>query len=120
MLRSCQWNGSNCTAWDAKVIEPNSQLPEDLKRSILGSRKRILFVEGDADNSLDFPLYSALFPDISIIPKGSCDEVQKAVYGLQGSSDIHDVQAYGLIDRDDKNDKEVEELEKNGVFALKV
>jgi len=120
MLRSCQWNGSNCIAWDAKVIEPNSQLPEDLKRSVLGSRKRILFVEGNADNSLDFPLYTALFPDISINPKSSCEEVQKAVLGLQETSDEHDVEAFGLIDRDDKDDEEVEKLEKNGVFALEV
>ena len=93
MLRSCQWQGNQCVAWDAKVLEPNSQIPEELKRAILGSRKRILFVEGDSDNSLDFPLYTALFPDISVIPKGSCEEVQKAVLGLKGSSDIHDVEA---------------------------
>ena len=28
MLRSCQWRGDECVAWDAEVIEPNSQLPE--------------------------------------------------------------------------------------------
>ena len=120
MLRSCQWNGSNCTAWDAKVIKPNSQLPEDLKRSILGSRKRILFVEGDADNSLDFPLYSALFPDISIIPKGSCEEVQKAVIGLHDSQDNHHVEAFGLIDRDNLPPENVKKLREKGVFALEV
>ena len=120
MLRSCQWSGSQCTAWDAEVLEPNSELPEELKRAILGSRKRILFVEGDSDNSLDFPLYTALFPDISVIPKGSCEEVQKAVLGLQGTSDEHDVEAFGLIDRDDKNNEKVEKLEKNDVFALEV
>ncbi len=120
MLRSCQWSSNRCVAWDAEVLEPNSQLPEDLKRAILGSRKRILFVEGDADNSLDDPLYNALFPDISIIPKGSCEEVQKAVLGLRGSPDEHDVEAFGLIDRDDKKNEKVEKLEKNGVFALEV
>ena len=119
MLRSCQWSDNQCVAWDAEVLEPNSQLPEDLKRAILGSRKKILFVEGDSDNSLDSPLYTALFPDISIIPKGSCEEVQKAVLGLRGSPDIHDVEVFGLIDRDNRDD-EVEKLEKDGVFALKV
>ena len=120
MLRSCQWTGNQCVAWDAKVLEPNSQIPEELKRAILGSRKRILFVEGDSNNSLDFPLYTALFPDTSVIPKGSCEEVQKAVLGLQGSSDIHDVEAFGLIDRDNRKDKNIEKLGESGVFALKV
>lgn len=120
MLRSCQWSGNQCVAWDAKVLEPNAQLPEELKRAILGSRKRILFVEGDSDNSLDFPLYTALFPDISVIPKGGCEEVQKAVLGLRGSSDIHDVEAFGLIDRDDRTDTNVEELVEKGIFALEV
>ena len=70
MLRSCKWNGDKCVAWDAKIIEPNSQLPEtarlteELKRAILGSRKRILFVEGDS-NSLDNQLYDVLFPNLN-------------------------------------------------------
>lgn len=120
MLRSCQWSGSQCMAWDAEVLEPNSELPEELKRAILGSRKRILFVEGDSDNSLDFPLYTALFPDISIIPKGSCEEVQKAALGLRGSSDLHDVEAFGLIDRDDRPCENVEKLVEKGIFALEM
>ena len=120
MLRSCQWSGNQCVAWDAEILEPNSQIPEELKRAILGSRKRILFVEGDADNSLDFPLYTALFPDISVIPKGSCEEVQKAVLGLQGTSDEHDVEAFGLIDRDNRTDNDVEKLVESRVFALEV
>ncbi len=120
MLRSCQWQGNQCVAWGAEVLKSNSQLPEELKRAILGSRKKILFVEGDFDNSLDFPLYTALFPDISVIPKGGCEEVQKAVLGLQGSSDLHDVEAFGLIDRDDRPDENIEKLVENGIFALKV
>lgn len=120
VLRSCQWNGNQCIAWDAEILKSNAQLPEELKRAILGSRKRILFVEGDSDNSLDFPLYTALFPDISVIPKGGCEEVQKAVLGLRESSDIHDVEAFGLIDRDNRKDEDVKKLKKKGVFALEV
>ena len=118
MLRSCQWGGG--VAWDAEILKSNDQLPEELKRAILGSRKRILFVEGDSDNSLDFPLYTTLFPDISVIPKGSCEEVQKAVLGVRGSSDLHDVEAFGLIDRDNREDEDVKRLEEKGVFALEV
>ena len=119
MLRSCQWRDNQCVAWDAKVIEPNSGLPEELRRAILGSRKRILFVEGRSD-SLDFSLYTTLFPDLSVEPMGSCEEVQKAVLGLRGSQDKHHVEAFGLIDRDDRMDEAVEKIAEKGVFALEV
>ena len=120
ILRSCQWSSNQCTAWDAEVLEPNSQLPEELKRAILGSRKRILFVEGESSGSLDLPLYAALFPGLSVVPKGSYKEVQKAVLGLRGSQGIHDVEAFGLIDRDNRMDEDVEKLAESGIFALEV
>ena len=119
MLRSCQWSNDNPTAWDAKFIEPNSELPAELKLAILGSRKRILFVEGQ-HGSLDFSLYKVLFPTLSVNPMGSCEEVQKAVLGLRGSQEIDDVEAFGLIDRDNRGDKDIEKLAEKGIFALKV
>ena len=124
MIRSCQWSGDKCVAWDAEVLEPDSQLPEklrlteELKRAILGSRKKILFVEGDS-SSLDFQLYTALFPDLDVIPKGSCENVQKAVLGLRESQEIHDVEAFGLVDGDNRG-KEVKKLAESGIFALEV
>ena len=120
MLRSCQWSGNQCVAWDAETLEPKFSVPEDIKLAILGYRNRILFVEGTPTGSLDFPLYTALFPDISVVPKGSCEEVQKAVIGLHDSQDIHHVEAFGLIDRDNREDEDVEELSKKGIFALEV
>ena len=119
MVQSCRWNGDKATAWEVELLEPNKDLPEDLKRAILGSRKRILFVEGES-NSLDLPFYSALFPDISVVPKGSCVDVQRAVSGLRGSQELHHVEAFGLIDRDDRNKEKVEQLAEGGVFALEV
>lgn len=120
MLRSCKWSGNKCEAWDAEVLEPNSELPEELKRTILGSRKRILFVEGNADSSLDLPLYRILFPNISIVPRGSCGEVEKTVLELMDFQEIHDVEAFGLIDRDDRPCEDIDELARKGIFALEV
>ena len=119
MVRSCQWSGSNASAWDVEVLEVQGDLPEDLKRAILDSRRRILFIEGDS-NSLDLPLYHALFPDISVVPKGSCRDVERAVKGLRGSQDLHHVEAFGLIDRDDRDKEKVRQLAEGGVFALDV
>lgn len=125
MLRSCQWSDDICVAWDAEVIEPNFQLPEKLrlteeaKRAILGSRKRILFVEGDS-NSLDTQLYEVLFPNLTVIPKGTCENVINAVLGLRKSQEVHDVEAFGLIDGDNRMEKEVDKLSESGICALGV
>ena len=119
LVRLCQWNGDKATAWDVELLEPNAGLPEELKRDILGSRKRVLFVEGNA-NSLDLPLYNALFPGLSVIPKGSCIDVEKAVKGMRGSQDLHHVEAFGLIDRDNRDEEKVRQLAEGGVFALDV
>ena len=119
ILRSCQWNGDQASAWNAEVLQSGSELPEDLKRDVLGARRRILFVEGES-NSLDLPLYGALFPELSVIPKGSCEEVVRAVKGLRGSCGHHYVEAFGLIDRDDRTEDEVNKLAQDGIFALEV
>ncbi|MCY3899726.1 MAG: AAA family ATPase [Caldilineaceae bacterium] len=120
IVRSCTWNGNKASAWDLEFLEANEGLPDDLKRAILGSRKRILFVEGTESKSLDLPIYSALFPDIFIVPKGSHSDVQKAVAGLRSSQDHHRVEAFGLIDRDNCSDDDVMRLAKGFVFALEV
>ena len=119
ILRSCVWNGSQPGAWDAEVLESGAKLPEDLKRDILGARGRILFVEG-TPNSRDLPLYGALFPELSVIPKGGCIEVIRAVNGLRSSQEHHHVEAFGLIDRDDRQPDETEKLAECGTFALDV
>ena len=120
LMSSCTWNGTRATAWDVELLEANADLPEDLKRAILGSRKRILFVEGDDSGSLDLPLYIALYPGISIVPKGSCADVLRAVSGLRRSENLHHVEAFGLIDRDNRCDDEVKRLANDYVFALDV
>ena len=119
MLRSCQWNGDECVAWDAEILEPNSELPEELKVAILGGRRRILFVEGES-TSLDCPFYSALIPEVSVVSQGSCVEVEKAVHGLRESLHLHHAEAFGLIDRDSRGTEEVVDLARKGVFAIDV
>ena len=123
MVRSCRWNdknGDTPDAWDVEILEPSADdLPEDLKRAILGARRRILFVEGSS-SSLDLPLYDALFPGLSVIPMGGCREIEKAVKGLRETRNHHHTEAFGLIDRDDHTEEDVGRLARDGVFALDV
>lgn len=50
--------------------------------------------------------------------KGGCSDVQRAVKGLRESQQFHHVEAFGLIDRDDRDEEEVNQLAEGGVFAL--
>lgn len=117
MIRSCQWNNDIPHTWDAKLLNQDSDLPEGLKRAILGSRKTILFVEGKPQ-SLDQRLYSALFPNITVRATGSCNDVIQAVKGVRQTASSHDIKAFGLIDRDDRDKSEIAKLADDGIYAL--
>ena len=91
ITRSCQWSGNVPSAWDIDVLERDTDLPEDIKRSILGSRKRMLFVEGTQD-SLDVRLYQQLFPDVTVVPIGTCEDVQRAVSGLRETQSLNEIE----------------------------
>ena len=119
MVRSCEWQGNTVNSWDIDVLPKNSSVPEDLRRAILGARRRMLLVEG-TDGSLDVPLYSALFPEVSVVPVGSCSDVRSSVKVLRENDDLHRVQVFGLIDRDDRSKENVDILMDEGVFALEV
>ncbi len=119
LVRSCEWAGERAKAWDIDLLEPNAQLPEDLRLAILGARRKILFFEGTA-TSLDLPIYNALFPDITVAASGTSTDVQRAVEGMRGSQDLHHVEAYGLIDSDGRSPEAVNALSGRGVFALDV
>ena len=117
LLRSCTWEKQNATAWDSDIVDTGTDINDDTMRAILGARRKILFVEGDA-NSTDSHTYSILYPDISVIPRGNCTNVDRTVAGIRNSEDLHWVKAYGLIDRDNRQQEEVGELAKRGIFAL--
>lgn len=119
MLRSCQWDVQSCKSWDAVQLDSSTKLPEELKLAILGSREKILFVEGES-KSLDCPLYTALFPNISVHPMGGCTQVSNAVRELRKTQDCHRIEAFGLVDRDKREDEEITQMEEDGIFALDV
>ena len=69
------------------------------------------------ESSLDFPLYSALFPGISVVSKDGCSDVERAVYGIQNTQNHHHAIAFGLIDRDDRSDEKVVKLSEKKYFC---
>ena len=95
------------------------ELPSDdgLKRDLLGSRRRILFVEG-TERSIDKPLYSLVFPMVSVVPKGSCAEVEQAVAGSRAAETLHWLMAYGIVDGDGLDADQIAARRERGVYAL--
>lgn len=117
LLRACAWGEETAAGWDADLLTPDAAVPDDVRLAILGARRKILFVEGQHD-SLDKHIYSILFPSVSVRPSGNCTEVTRAVTGIRGSQDLHWVRAFGLVDRDDRDQAAVGALAAQNVYAL--
>jgi ABC-type cobalamin/Fe3+-siderophores transport system ATPase subunit len=119
LIRGCSYNGSAVTTWDADLVSSGSGIDDDLRRDILGARRKILFVEG-IEKSLDKPLYSLVFPDVSVIAKGSCRDVERAVLSIRDADGLHWLDAFGLVDNDGHPQVEIDHLKGGGVYATTV
>lgn len=119
LIRGCAYKGSAVTTWEADVVSSASRIDDDLKRDILGARRKILFIEGD-ERSLDKPLYSLVFPEVSIIAKGGCRDVERAVFSIREADDLHWLDAFGMVDNDSRSQAELDRLKESGVYALPI
>jgi ABC-type lipoprotein export system ATPase subunit len=119
LIRGCTFKKSSVSSWDADLIESGESLGEDVRRQLLGARRTILFVEGK-DTSLDKPLYSLLFPNVSVLAKESSRDVEEAVRGLRDAADVHWVRAFGIVDNDGRTQQQIDDLKARGVYATPV
>ena len=103
--------------WVADRIESVQSLDEDMASAILGSKRKLLFIEGNA-TSLDVQLYQLVFPELSTHPVGSCVEVEKIIRGLRAAQGLHWVSAVGIIDKDQRSDEACAQLLEEGIAAL--
>jgi ABC-type Mn2+/Zn2+ transport system ATPase subunit len=103
--------------WIIDRIDSIHEMDEKAAEAILGSRRTILFIEGNP-SSLDSQIYQILFPKASIRPVGSCTEVKRIVKGLRSAQGNHRVSALGIIDKDNMSDEECETLRDAGIFPL--
>jgi len=116
-VRGCTLSGTSFVNWDVDLVPPGAGIEEGLKRDILGARRKLLFVEGEA-RSLDAPLYGVVFPEVSVIAKGSSRDVEQAVAGIRGSQDLHWLRAFGIVDNDGRAQDDIAELKVKGVYAV--
>lgn len=119
LIRGCTYSGTAVTSWDADVVPSESNVDEELKKDILGARRTLLFIEGD-ERSLDNPLYSLAFPNVTVISKKSCRDVDHAVSGIRSANELHWLRAFGIVDNDRRTPDEISRLRDKGVYAVSV
>lgn len=105
--------------WDYELIKPG-EFREDIFIELIGSRKPVLFIEGDMTHSIDAKLYPLVFPDYTVKPLGSCDKVIETTRSFNGLTNMHHLESHGIVDRDRRTDREVEYLRKKSIMVPEV
>jgi len=105
--------------WDWYLLPESGDIPERLLLEILGSRKTVLFTEGDRD-SLDFFIFSHLFKDFTVTPCGGASAVINSTRSFSNLQHLHSLECKGIIDRDFRSDEQVNHLKSLDIFCLTV
>lgn len=110
---------SPATGWVMDTVPEAAGFSEDVVTLILGSRKPVLFVEGE-QGSLDLAFYRACYPSWTIVPRGGCESVIHSVITMRQNSSLTRIQCAGLVDADDRDDRDSANLAAKGVYVLPV
>lgn len=105
-------------SWEWNFVV-SSELPDELLMELLGNRRDVLFVEGDRC-SYDIRLYSHLYPRYYVVPCGGCSQVIEYTKAFSSMRGLHELNSFGIIDRDYRSNEELEKLKAKGVYSLKV
>ena len=105
--------------WDIEPVPEDTGFSEEVATLILGSRKPILFIEGTG-SSLDLAIYRACYPDWTVLPRGSCENVIHAVATMRHNASLTRITCAGIVDADDYSDEDKGALAEFGVATLPV
>lgn len=106
-------------SWVVERVPEDTGFDEALATLILGSRRPILFVEGE-ESSLDRAIYRCCFPAWTVVPRGSCEHVIHAVVTMRQNAQLTRLTCAGLVDADDYDAADVAHLNALGIHALPV
>jgi len=111
------YNGSDVWIWEE--VPDIEEIPENLILEIIGSRKSIIFCEGEK-GGYDSVLYQAMFPEHHIVPRGSCEKVIESTKAMRNTPSLHHLEAYGIIDADYRTEEEINALKESGIYTIDV
>ncbi|HBM2791203.1 TPA: ATP-binding protein, partial [Enterobacter hormaechei subsp. xiangfangensis] len=118
LVKSCKYSSEIATSWETELIRDPGSIPDHIKKDIIGAKEKVIFIEG-INSSLDIGLYKSIFPDVSLIPKEGCEDVAISVRGIRGNDKLGWVNAFGLVDNDNKKTEEIDSLKSDFIFTLK-
>ena len=121
---------SNCTilwnkeykppyTWNFEVLPDTGIIPEQLVMEIVGSRKNVCFCEGNDKSSIDYKLYSVLFPEYTVIPAAGHRNVIDYVNAYNNMPSFI-TKAVGIIDGDHHLLQQIEKWKEQGVYTLPI
>lgn len=105
--------------FDLSLLTLEEGIPEELRFAILGTRRLLLLVEGEA-SSEDKALYGHIYPEWNVVARGGWETVVSGVRALSGNNTYHWLRANGIIDRDGRDTSEQATLAADGIFCLPV
>ena len=105
--------------WDYEEIPIDDTLPQQLMVELIGSKKKILFCEGERD-SYDYKLYSILFLDYTVIPVGGHQKAIDYCRAFNENQKLSNLSAIAIIDKDFYEDDEINAWKSNSIYTLDV
>jgi hypothetical protein len=109
--------GFNGTTWEWREVPHTEGIPEELLLAVLGSRRPVLFTEGEA-GGYEQAIFSRIYPTWTIMPCGSCEQVIDATQSFTNLKHLHGNECRGIIDRDYRDEHNVARLQTQGVLVL--
>ncbi len=106
--------------WDYSVLPDSSNITDDVYQAIIGARKPVLFIEGDGVHSIDSKLYPLVFKEFTVKSLGSCNKVIEATRSFNDLNGFHHMDSYGIVDRDRRDEHEVQYLRGKRVMVPEV
>ena len=120
---ACVWVKSydaEAKTWDYEVSQDGTELGDNIFVDLLGSRKPVLFIEGDAVHSIDARLYPLVFNEFAVKPLGSCNRVIESVRTFGSLQSMHHLDSRGIVDRDRRTEHEVAYLRARNIMVPEV
>lgn len=111
---------ASAKCWDYDVLLPQEGMSDDIYMAIIGARKPVLFIEGDGIHSIDAKLYPLVFKGYTVKSLGSCNKVIEATRSFNELNSFHHLASRGIVDRDRRDEHEVEYLRRKKVMVPEV
>ncbi len=107
----------DAVTWDYDLLPGDTGLSEEVYMALIGARRPVMFIEGDATHSIDAKLYPLIFKDFSVKALGSCNKVIEATRAFNDLRAFHHLESCGIVDRDRRDEKEVGYLRGKNIFV---